>query len=339
MRNDELLYKKLSGILCRKIFDGSYDDGSLLPTERDLAGKYGMSRVTVRHTLARMADEGYVTRRQGHGTRVKLLRSGFSGPMNIIVVIAPAENPFFSSFISNFEACAEPHDALVVFKAAGKQSMEDILFRFYERNIRNAVIWPYDEIIDVDAFARLRGLGMNLVFFDRVVNSGAADYVSVDNAQAVSAMHAWLRAKCRGDIAYIGWQNDVISSNRERESAFDEIAGSDLVYRLPWKRERDVDSDVADLVKGIPPGVDGVICGNGVIGIAAKKCVNILRKNIRVVCIDDLPGAEALSLTTYIQPMDKLANAVYRRLVLQSEKARAWKPKTIYIKGEIVIRS
>jgi len=337
--NDELLHQKLRRILCRQIFEGVYPDGVLLPAERELAEKYGMSRVTVRNTLAGMEKEGVVTRRQGHGTRVSLLKNGFPGKMEIITVIAPAENPFFASFISSFETCAEERDALVVFKAIGKRRMEDMLFRFYERSIRNAVIWPYDETINIDALAKLRGLGMNLVIFDRVVDGGVADCLSVNNADAIKKLYAYLRGKCGSDITYIGWDNDVISSNRERESAFAAISGDLNIHRLPWRRESDVDADVALLMKIIPRNIRGVLCGNGVIGIAVKRYVDAHSKNFQVACVDDLPGAGSLSLTAYAQPMRQLATAACRLLAGQNEKAGVWKAENIYIKGNLQRRS
>jgi len=46
------------------------DRGGLLPSERDLAGRLGVSRVTVRGALDELAQEGRVVREQGRGTRV-----------------------------------------------------------------------------------------------------------------------------------------------------------------------------------------------------------------------------------------------------------------------------
>lgn len=334
-----LLHQKLRSILARKIFDGQYEEGALLPTERELAETYKVSRVTVRGTLARMEAEGVILRRQGHGTRVRLRNSGFPGTMGIIAVIAPGGNPFFSSFISRFEAAAEENDAMVVFKATGRQPMEDILFRFYERNIRNIVVWPYDEAIRIDAFVRLRGLGMNMVFFDRVVHSGMADGVSVDNEEAIRALYRHLRAKGGRKIVYIGWENDVLTSNTDREKAFQAIGGEDFIYRLPWKKEQGVEADLDAVLKRIPRDTRGILCGNGVIGIAARKQCVRRGRDIFVACVDDLPGAASLALTAYAQPMEALASAAYQRLVLQNTEAGSWKAKTLYLKGKLIVRS
>ncbi|MBI4978037.1 MAG: GntR family transcriptional regulator [Spirochaetes bacterium] len=337
IKSDERLHIKLRAILVRKIFDGMYRDGDLIPTERDLAEKYQMSRVTVRSALAALEHDGIVTRRQGHGTRVTLHSRGNACDQSLIAVLAPSESPFFASFLRTFEAAAEQHDALVVFKAAGKHPVTEDLFRCYERGIRNAVIWPYDETIDSEALTRLRGLGMNMVLFDRVMRSAAVDCVSVDNTHAITALTAYLTGNGAGNIAYIGWENSVISSNTEREAAF--MRTGTTVFRLPWNRERDIDAAAAKLFNELPSKTDAVICGNGVIGIALKRHCIEKKSAIDVVCIDDLPGAEALGLTVYEQPMEALAMTVYERLMQQNSKADEWKADVIYRKGNVLTRT
>ncbi|MHB9759760.1 GntR family transcriptional regulator [Streptomyces sp. BYX5S] len=49
---------------------GVYPLGSLLPTQRALAGEYKVSRDTVQRALAQLRDEGWIDPKQGSGTRV-----------------------------------------------------------------------------------------------------------------------------------------------------------------------------------------------------------------------------------------------------------------------------
>lgn len=69
-RKSECLYLQLADSLKKKIQDGSYAAGSLLPSERDLCDSYGVSRTTVRQTLQKLSQEGYVNSKQGKGTFV-----------------------------------------------------------------------------------------------------------------------------------------------------------------------------------------------------------------------------------------------------------------------------
>ncbi|WP_166791681.1 GntR family transcriptional regulator [Cryobacterium frigoriphilum] len=53
-----------------RIENGEYRAGAKLPTEAELMAHYGVSRATVRRTLAAMTDDGYVVSRRGSGTYV-----------------------------------------------------------------------------------------------------------------------------------------------------------------------------------------------------------------------------------------------------------------------------
>jgi DNA-binding LacI/PurR family transcriptional regulator len=286
-----------------------------------------------------MEAEGLISRRQGHGTRVTYRTAGYPGKVETIAVIAAAQNPFFSSFISFLEAAAERHDALVVFKQATRDPPEDILFKFYLRGVRNAVIWPYDDAISVEKLERLRGLGANFVFFDRNVDSPATDSVSVNNGHAVGSLHEHLTSRGCRSISYFGWDNDVLTSNREREVAFRAIAPcAERIHRLPWRRESNVEADIRPLLAKIGSKSDGFLCGNGVIGIAVKR--NLMKRGIDVpvACVDDLPGAAEIGLTVYAQPMQQLSKAAFARLVAQNADPGAWRAKTYLLKGKLIER-
>lgn len=57
-------------MLREQIKDGRLRPDDRLPSERDLSQKYGLSRMTVRQTLAELANEGHLYRVQGKGSFV-----------------------------------------------------------------------------------------------------------------------------------------------------------------------------------------------------------------------------------------------------------------------------
>jgi DNA-binding GntR family transcriptional regulator len=63
-------YRKLFEILRKHITEGVYQAGDLLPSENELCQLYGMTRPTVRQSLGMLANEGYITKRQGKGSIV-----------------------------------------------------------------------------------------------------------------------------------------------------------------------------------------------------------------------------------------------------------------------------
>lgn len=64
------LYVEIMDYLRQQIRDGVLKPGDRIPSERELALRFGASRMTVRHALDQLAWEGILNRRQGRGTFV-----------------------------------------------------------------------------------------------------------------------------------------------------------------------------------------------------------------------------------------------------------------------------
>lgn len=65
------LHRQLFLVLRDQIMSGMYAEGRALPTEEALCDVFGVSRITVRRSLADLAAQGLVERRQGLGTFVR----------------------------------------------------------------------------------------------------------------------------------------------------------------------------------------------------------------------------------------------------------------------------
>ncbi len=63
-------YAQLAAIFKARIEAGDFSVGSFLPTEIELCDEFGVSRHTVREALRRLAEAGFLQRRQGSGSRV-----------------------------------------------------------------------------------------------------------------------------------------------------------------------------------------------------------------------------------------------------------------------------
>ena len=66
-------HRKLYEILRKHISEGVYREGDLLPSENELCQLYGMTRPTVRQSLATLAGDGYIIKHQGKGSIVHQL--------------------------------------------------------------------------------------------------------------------------------------------------------------------------------------------------------------------------------------------------------------------------
>ncbi|MFB6959600.1 winged helix-turn-helix domain-containing protein [Streptomyces sp. NPDC056309] len=63
-------FHRVSGELRARMADGTYPVRSFLPSQRDLAEEFGVSRDTVQRVLRELSNEGWTESRQGSGTRV-----------------------------------------------------------------------------------------------------------------------------------------------------------------------------------------------------------------------------------------------------------------------------
>ncbi|MGC8507320.1 MAG: GntR family transcriptional regulator [Thiomonas sp.] len=64
------LYRQIKGLITRGLQHGDWKPGELIPSEADLARRFGVSQGTVRKAVDELAAEGLLLRRQGRGTFV-----------------------------------------------------------------------------------------------------------------------------------------------------------------------------------------------------------------------------------------------------------------------------
>ena len=65
------LYLQLTEGIRRRILREEYKEGDLLPTERELGERYGLSSTTIRRALGDLVHEGLLERKAGKGTFVR----------------------------------------------------------------------------------------------------------------------------------------------------------------------------------------------------------------------------------------------------------------------------
>ncbi len=82
-------YNRLYNLLHDQIVSGRYKPGDKLPPERELCDTFGVSRITCRHALSMLQDQGLVERFPGRGTfitkihphKVPILDGDYPGSM------------------------------------------------------------------------------------------------------------------------------------------------------------------------------------------------------------------------------------------------------------------
>lgn len=337
----ELRYLELKNKICYQIYKGVYQDGEKIPSERQLALDYNVSRITVRKALELLEEEDLITREVGSGTHVKLRNRGNDTALDMVALVAPSKNPFFVEFITKFQKTAWEHDTLLLYvEVPEKTGLEDCLYRLYTKNIRNAVVWPDDKQVDAKKLLRLRSIGMNLVFFDTDDAFPYADCVYLDNEDAVRTLIG-MREKKYDRYLDIGWDKLAISNVRKREEAFCRICPDGRVIRASWKRDRSIgDADMKRIEEAVRNMGEGlIVCNDRELG---QQTAELLRKTdllniVDLAVIDDFDDSESYKITAYRQDLLKDAERIYKQLEEQVAKGRDWTAKNWAVKGTYVV--
>jgi GntR family transcriptional regulator len=69
-KNQEKLYIQIMRLLVDEIGRGTWNIGDRIPSEDELAVRFGVSKITIRQALSNLAADGYLMKVQGRGTFV-----------------------------------------------------------------------------------------------------------------------------------------------------------------------------------------------------------------------------------------------------------------------------
>jgi GntR family transcriptional regulator len=68
------LYHQLKEQIQKDILNGGYQEGDLIPSERELSDQYGLSSTTIRRALNDLVQENFLERKAGRGTFVRQIK-------------------------------------------------------------------------------------------------------------------------------------------------------------------------------------------------------------------------------------------------------------------------
>lgn len=341
----DTLYEEVKERICEKIFEGSFAEDELIPAERTLSEMLGVSRITVRKSLDLLAEQGLVCREVGRGTRIQLPNKGTPSDMEMVVLIASSQNPFFADFIHHVQKCGQNRDIMILYaEKPRREKLENSIFRFYSRKLRNIIVWPEKEEVDLTMLKRLRALGMNMVFFDTDAGLPYADCVSLNNEKAAHEICEEVRKLRRADsgqtepvrIGYIGWQDGPAYSTTNREAAFLGKEKAELLLRIPWSERENASAIIEAYLRAnrekLPKAIAAADqeCGNA----AAKALRNAEISDCVIGSIDDLQESRNVRTVTCRQNFNACADRIFECLERQNREPD-WRSEMYCIDGII----
>ena len=332
-----LLTEKIYQRLFDEILRGKFAPGERFPTEFETAERFGVSRVTVRRAYGILERNGIILRRPRLGTTVNSRFSGSTDPIRMIAVLVPLEDTFARDFLQTLcRETAEKNILTVIEPGAGNGfELTKAAVRLASGGVRNMIFWAGDTSFEEDLFRRLRVLGVNLVFFDRIrPKDGVADYVGLDNADAVTALLDEAGRSAVTEVIFCGSGDDRFCTNQERREVFVREC-----ERRHWKYSffelPEDGAPAAETLRSVSRRLTpsaALICVNDAVALRMR---DLTPGSCRLYSIDGTEAAVSRGISSYRQPMAEMAKACLDALGRQQRLGEKWKAGEYRFKGEI----
>ena len=108
MSGKSLLADRLRDELLEEMTTSQWPPGTKLPTEGDLATRFGVSRATVREAVTSLVEAGYITRRHGSGSYVAVRRRMPHGLDSTLSYLSMIESAGAQAGMRVLDAALEP---------------------------------------------------------------------------------------------------------------------------------------------------------------------------------------------------------------------------------------
>jgi GntR family transcriptional regulator len=167
-RGGEPLYRQLADDLRARILRGEFNVGQSIPTEARLSDAYRASRITVRHALALLEQEGLLHREQGRGSFIRP-RAIAVGPRRL------------TSFTEEVRERGASHASTVLDVSTGPAPLGAPLD-----------LGPSDACVRIERVRRAdrRPIAHQVTWLPAELGIGVADALAVDGS-----LYAYLRAR------------------------------------------------------------------------------------------------------------------------------------------------
>lgn len=189
------IYERIFETLREEIIQRKYNVGDRVPSEKELADEYNVSRITSKKALEMLAEERLIVRKPGRGSFV-MERVGMptEGPSLgertkhtlIGLVITDFGNTFGTEMIYGMEQASAEHDSFLVLRRSfGVPENEEKAIRsFLELGVDGIIVFPAQGEFYNDELLKLVIQQFPLVLVDRHLKGVAAASISTDNITA-----------------------------------------------------------------------------------------------------------------------------------------------------------
>lgn len=340
----ETLYTKILEALREQILSKKLKPGDQIPTDKELAAAYNVSRITTTHAVKELEKEGLIYRVSGKGTFVREEAQWRRNQKRsrLISFVVPFERQTGSAYalLGGAEAQAARGGQLLTIHNS-EDSVEKertIILDLLEHRIEGLVLFPYSCSANHDILSRLLIDRVPLVLIDRQVVGIDASFVAVDNVGSMTDVVRHLSELGHRRIAYMANTRTAMTSERDRFLGFCRgMAQSGIPLRseyirladedpaggatAPWgdaEADRKAARRTIESLFGLPEPPTALVVVNDYSAILAEKAALEMGLSVpgdlSLTGFDDVPTASHLEvpLTTVAQPFREIGETAVR---------------------------
>lgn len=234
------MYERIYNDLLEKIRTGEYQTGERLPSEKELAESYGVSRITTKRAMDMLAQRQYISRSPGRGSFVSE-RGGCAGACegeadgenkiseehagrgNLIAVIFDSFSSDFGSVLlrSIERECRRNHYGMLFYCSYGSIDEENrAIGSALELGAKGIILMCVQGERYNNTVLRLGLSGYPLVFVDRQLKGVSIPCVKTDNYSAAYELTEMLLRKGHKKICFVSHLNTSTTTINERYEGF-----------------------------------------------------------------------------------------------------------------------
>ena len=322
--------------------------------------QFKTSRPTAARAMRDLENEGYLERRAGSGSFVRVPAQTRSSLIGLLTPeVGSAE--LFEPICSEIAARCQKHNLSLLWADSsgyktGDSELEkrtfDLCQRYLDLKVSGVFFAPVEfskrmKQVNRDIAERLDNAGVSVVLLDRdlerLPNRSRFDLVSVDNFRIGFLQTDYmLNLGCK-KIAYLSRGNSAPTIDTRIFGYNTALNQRGIKYRTPLVFKGDVEHDeevIARLWKSKP---DAIVCSNDATAAALLRALSkmgiAVPADVRVIGVDDVRIANLTSvpLTTIHQPCHELGRAAVATMIRRIEN-RKMVAQTVLAEVELVIR-
>lgn len=323
-------YQLIYHNLLKAIKQQCYPVGSRLPTEQELCGQYGVSRITSKHALDMLAQEGLISRSKGRGSIV--IRDPNAAPASrddgriLGLVIPDFSETFGIQMLYGFEqACADNDCAFALKRSRGdlmteRRAIDDLL----KLGAAGIAVMPLHGEYYNESILKPIIEGFPIVILDRRYPGINGSFVGTDNLEAAALAAEHLIQLGHRTIAWVSPEMIQTSTLQDRVQGFTDAMArrglssnrglwyTNVKSTLPLRNTpKRIDEDVKRLAEHLRahPEITAVFAAEYNIAVLVERAARVLGLDIpgdlSLICFDAPMTFEARDAFTHIRQREK----------------------------------